>query len=152
MLLISMLVPLPLLGTTTRLSSHLQNPFRLMATREPMTAASLQGDDVAGRQKNRMKAIDCPLHEVPWMKTRAEGLQQNFQTTAALVEWGTLHIKVQDRAHETQRVAVCLKLQQLVVMQLLHPAVVPRQAKMGLVVRPPLRDRDSSPKEEIHRS
>lgn len=117
-----------------------------------MTAASLQGDDVAGRQKNRMKAIDCPLHEVPWMKTRAEGLQQNFQTTAALVEWGTLHIKVQDRAHETQRVAVCLKLQQLVVMQLLHPAVVPRQAKMGLVVRPPLRDRDSSPKEEIHRS
>lgn len=86
MLLISMLVPLPLLETITRLSSRLQNPFRLMAKLEPMTAASLQGDDVAGRQKNRMKAIDCLLHEVPWTKTRAEGLQQNFRTTAAQVE------------------------------------------------------------------
>jgi hypothetical protein len=123
-----------------------------MAKLEPMTAASLQGDDGAGRQKNRMKAIDCLLHEVPWTKTRAEGHQQNFRTTAAPVEWGTLRIKVQDKAHETQRAAVCLKLQQPVVMQLLHLVAVPRQAKMGQVVRPPLRGRDSSPKEEMHRS
>uniref|UniRef100_A0A0D2YD00 Uncharacterized protein n=1 Tax=Fusarium oxysporum (strain Fo5176) TaxID=660025 RepID=A0A0D2YD00_FUSOF len=58
MLPISILVPLLLLGTTTRLFNHSQNHLRLVAKQKPITVASLQGDDVGGRQKNRLKAMD----------------------------------------------------------------------------------------------
>ncbi|KAI3572157.1 hypothetical protein IWW34DRAFT_708843 [Fusarium oxysporum f. sp. albedinis] len=104
MLPISILVPLLLLGTTTRLFNHPQNHLRLVAKQKPITVASLQGDDVRGRQKNKMKAIDC-----------------------------VRRINAQDKALKTQQATICLKLQQLAFMQLLHPAVVLQQAKMSQV-------------------
>ncbi|KAK2670225.1 hypothetical protein RAB80_014362 [Fusarium oxysporum f. sp. vasinfectum] len=96
MLLISIVVLLLLQGTTTHLSNRLQDLSRLMAMRELMTVASLRGGAIAGRQRNRMTPIDRLPHEVPWTKTRAEGLQPSFRITAAQVKWGTLCIRVQD--------------------------------------------------------
>jgi len=63
MLLISMLLAHRLQGATTHLFSHRRNPSRLTETREQMMVASLQDDDDAGLQRNRMTPIDYPLHE-----------------------------------------------------------------------------------------